>query len=135
MTWFLLYLLARMCFYILIYIFSMPGTADLYFYYQGTVYTLENHCLIRLRNSYQSFKYYLNDIDIAFRVLSSSHSILTTISVLLSSLSFGSFLCNINKTFLWKIKGGFVSIFFHIFCLFFSQKLFFRGDIHTRIKV
>ena len=88
----------------------MPGTADLYFYYQGTVYTLENHCLIRLRNSYQSFKYYLNDIDIAFRVLSSSHSILKPYQYYFHHEVLGVSYVILKKLFFERLKE--VSFFF-----------------------
>ena len=94
--------------------------------FQGTVDKLNNHHLIRFRNSYQRLKYYLNNIDIAFGVLSFSYSILTTISILFLLLSFGSFVCNINKIFVGKIKGGFVSVFVFTFFLegYFEAKIF-----------
>ena len=37
--------------------------------YRGTGDTFNNRSLIRFRNSYQLFTYYLKDIDIAFGVL------------------------------------------------------------------
>ena len=98
--------------------------------------TFNNRYLIRFRNSCQHFKYYLNDIDIAFGVISFSCSILVTISIFFLSLSFGIFVCNTIKIFLFsrfkKIKGVFVSIFvFTFFISFFSRKLFLSGDIET----
>ena len=103
--------------------------------YRGTVGTF-NRYLIRFRNSYQHFKYYLNDIDIAFDVMPFSCSILTTISIFFLSLIFGVFLCNTIKIFLVsrfrKIKGVFVSVFvFTFFVSFFSRKLLLSGDIET----
>ena len=98
--------------------------------------TFNSRYLIRFRNSYQHFKYYLNDIDIAFGVISFYCSILTTISIFFLSLIFGIFVCNTIKIFLFsrfrKIKGVFVSIFvFTFFVSFFSRKLLLSGDIET----
>ena len=97
--------------------------------HRGAVSTFNNRFLIRFRNSYQHFKYCLNDIDIAFGVISFSCSILTTISILFLSLSFGIFVCNTIKIFLFsrfrKIKGVFVSIFvFTFFVSFFHESYF-----------
>ena len=99
----------------------------------GTVSRFNNRYLIRSRNS---FKYYPNGIDIAFGVISFSCSILTTTSILFLSLSFGVFLCNTIKIFLFsrfrKIKGVSVSIFvFALFVSLFSRKLFLSGNIDT----
>ena len=98
--------------------------------------TFNNSHLTRFRNSYQHLKYYLNDIDIAFSLISFSCSILTTISILSLSLSFGFFLCNTIQTFPFsrfrKIKEMFVSIFVFTFLFhFFSWRLFLNGDIET----
>ena len=130
MTSFLLYLFRRVYLHILIYIITMPVNLS---QYRGTVGTFSNRYLIRFRNSYQHFKYYLNDIDIAFGVISFSCSILVTISIFFLSLSFGIFVCNTIKIFLFsrfkKIKGVFVSIFvftFFIFYLFFFTKAIFK---------
>ena len=93
--------------------------------------------LIRFRNSYQPFKYYLSDIDIAFGIVSFSCGILTTISIFFLSLSFGIFAFNTMKIFLFsrfrKIKGVFVGTFVFPFFVsfFFSRKLFLSGDIET----
>ena len=85
----------------------------------GTVSRFNYRYLIRSRNS---FKYYPNDVDIAFGVISFSCSILTTTSILFLSLSFGVFLCNTIKIFLFsrfrKIKG--VSVCIYVFALFVS---------------
>ena len=59
--------------------------------------TFNKRYLIRFRSNYQYFKYYLNDIDIAFGVLSFSGNILTTISIFFSSLSFA----------IWKQKKNY----------------------------
>ena len=136
MTWFLLYSFRRVYWHILIYIITMPVNSS---QYRGTVDTFNNHYLIHFRNSYQHFKYYLNDVDIAFGVISLSCSILTTTSIFFLSWSFGIFVCNTIKIFLFskrkKIKGMFVSIFvftfFISFFFFFSRKLFLSGDIET----
>ena len=99
--------------------------------------TFNNCYLICFRNSYQHFKYYLNDIDIAFGVISFSCSILVTISIFFLSLSFGIFVCNTIKIFLFsrfkKIKGVFVSLFVFTFLVsfFYSRKLFLSGDTET----
>ena len=90
----------------------------------------------RFRNSYQHFKYYLDDINIAFGVASFSCSILTTISLIFLSLSFWIFVCNTIKIFLFsrfrEIKGVFVSIFgSKFFVAFLSRKLFLSGDNET----
>ena len=108
--------------------------------YWGRVGRFNNHYVIRFRNSYEYLKYYLNYINIAFGVISFSCSILTTISIYFLSLSFGIFVCNTIKIFLFsrfkKIKGVFVGIFvsplflFFLF-VFFSRKLFLSGDIET----
>ena len=100
--------------------------------YRGKVGTFNNRYLIRFRNSYQHFKYYLKDIDIAFDVI----CILTTISIFVLSLIFGIFVCNTIKTFLFsrfrKIKGVLlVYLFSHFLFLFFSRKLLLSGDIET----
>ena len=101
-----------------------------------TAGTFNSRYLIRFRNSYQHVKYHLNDIDIAFSVISFSCSIFTTISIFFSSLSLGIFVSNTIKIFLFsrfrKIKGVFVNIFvFKFFISFFSRKLFLSGDIET----
>ena len=131
MTWFLLYLFRRVYLHILIYIITMPVNLS---QYRGTVGTFNNRYLIRFRNSYQHFKYYLNDIDIG--VILFSCSILATISIFFLSLRFGIFICNTIKIFLFsrfkKNKGVFVSIFiFTFFISFFSRKLFLSGDIEN----
>ena len=102
--------------------------------YRETVGTFNNRYLIRFRNSYQHFKYYPDDIDIAFGVISFSCSILTTISLFFLSLSFEIFVCNTIKIFLFsrfrKIKEVFVSIFvFTFFASFFHES--YSGDIET----
>ena len=102
--------------------------------YWGTVGTFNNRYLIRFRNDYQHFKYYLNDIDIAFGVISFSGSILTTISIFFLSLLFGIFVCNTIRPFQFsrfrKIKRVVVSIFvFTFFVSFFSGKPLLSGDI------
>ena len=104
--------------------------------YLGTVGTFNNHYLIRFKNSYQHFKYYLNDIEFVFDVRSFSCSILATISIFFSSLILGVFVFNTIKIFLFsrfrKIKGVFVNIFvFTFFVYLFSQKLLLSGDIET----
>ena len=103
---------------------------------RGTVGTFNSRYLIRFRNSYQHVKCHLNDIDIAFSVISFSCSILTTISIFFLSLSLGIFVCHTIKIFLFsrfrKIKGVFVSIFvFTFFVSFLSRKLLLSGDIET----
>ena len=118
--------------HILIYIITMPVNLN---QYRGTVGTFNSRYLIRFRNSYQHFKCHLNDIDIAFGVIFSC-SILTTISIFFLSWSFGIFVCNTIKIFLFsrfrKIKGVFVSIFvFTFFVSFLSRKLLLSGDIET----
>ena len=131
MTSFLLYLFRRVYLHILIYIITMPVNLS---QYRGTVGTFNNHYLIHFRNSYhQHFKYYLNNINIAFGVISFSCSILVTKSIFFLSLSFGIFICNTIKIFLLsrfkKIKGVFVSISvftFFIFYLFFFTKAIFK---------
>ena len=79
--------------------------------YRGTVGTFKNHYLIRFRNSYQYVKCHLNDIDIAYCVISFCFSILTTISIFFLSLSFGILVDNTMKIFLFsrfrKIEGLF----------------------------
>ena len=103
--------------------------------YRGTMAAFNSRYLIRFRNSYQHVKCHLNDIDIAFSVMSFSCSILTTISIFFLSLSLGIFVCNTFKIFLFSrfrnIKGVFVSIFFTFFVSFFSRKLLLSGDIET----
>ena len=104
--------------------------------YRGAVGTFNNHYLIRFRNSYQHFKYYLNDIEFAFDIILFSCSILTTISIFFLSLILGIFLCNTIKIFLFsrfrKIKGVFVCIFvFTFFVYLFPRKLLLSGDIET----
>ena len=104
--------------------------------YPGTVGTFNSRYLIRFRNSFQHVKCHLNDIDIAFSVISFSCSILTTISIFFLSLSLGIFACHTIKTFLFsrfiKIKGVFVSIFvFTFFVSFLSRKLLLSGNIET----
>ena len=119
--------------HILIYIITMPVNLN---QYRGTVGTFNSRYLIRFRNSYQHVKCHLNDIDIAFSVISFSCSILTTISIFFLSLSLGIFVCHTIKIFLFsrfrKIKGVFVSIFvFTFFVSFFFTKATFCGDIET----
>ena len=96
--------------------------------YQGTVGTFNNQYLVHFRNSYQHLKYYLNNIDIAFGVISFSCTILTTISIFFLSLIFGVFVCNTIKIFLFsrfrKLKGVFISIFVFTFFLFFHESYF-----------
>ena len=84
----------------------------------------------------REFKYYLNDIDIGFVVISFSYSILTTISIFSLSLSFGIFVYNTSKTFPFsrfrKIAEVFVNIFaFSFFVYLFSWMLFLSGDAVT----
>ena len=84
----------------------------------------------------REFKYYLNDIDIAFGVISFSYSILTTISIFSLSLSFGIFVYNTNKILLFsrigKIAKMFVYIFvFTFFVYLFSWMLSLSGDTET----
>ena len=115
----LFYLFRRVYLRILIYIITMPVNLN---QYRGTVGTFNSRYLIRFRNSYQHVKCHLNDIDIAFSVMSFSCSILTTISIFFLSLSLGIFVCNTIKIFLFsrfrKIKGVFVGIF--VFTFFIS---------------
>ena len=104
--------------------------------YRGIVGTFKNGYLIRFRNSYQHFKYYLNDIDIAFSVISFSYRTLTAISIFCLSLSIGVIACNTIKMFLLsrlrKIKGVFLSIFVFIFFVcFLYRKLFLSVDTET----
>ena len=82
----------------------------------------------RFRSSYQHFKYYLDDINIAFGVASFSCSILTTISLIFLSLSFWIFVCNTIKIFLFsrfrEIKECLLLyLFSHFVFLFFSRNL------------
>ena len=119
--------------HILIYIITMPVNLN---QYRGTVGTFNSRYLIRFRNSYQHVKCHLNDIDIAFSVISFSCSILTTISIFFLSLSLGIFVCHTIKIFLFsrfrKIKEVFVSIFvFTFFVSFFSQKILLNEDTET----
>ena len=119
--------------HILMYIITMPVNLN---QYRGTVGTFNSRYLIPFRNSYQHVKCHLNDIDIAFSVISFSCSILTTISIFFLSLSLGIFVCHTIKIFLFsrfrKIKGVFVSIFvFTFFVSFFFTKATFCGDIET----
>ena len=86
----------------------------------------------------REFKYYLNDIDIAFGVISFSYSILTTISIFSLSLSFGIFIYNTNKILpfsrIGKIAKMFVIIFvFTFFVYLFSWMLFLSGDTETNL--
>ena len=101
--------------------------------YPGTVGTFNSRYLIRCRNSYQHFKCHLNDIDIAFGVIISC-SIWTTISIFFLSWSFGFFVCNTIKIFLFsrfrRIKEVHVWYLFSHF-VFFSRKLLLSGDIET----
>ena len=133
MTLFLLYLFRKVYLHILIYIITMPVNLS---QYRATEGTFNNRCLICFRNNYQHFKYYLNDINIAFDVISFSCSILRTISIFFLSLSFGIFVSNAIKKILFprfrRIKGVFVSIFvFLFFVSFFSRRLLLSGDIKT----
>ena len=73
-----LYLFRRVYLYILIYIITMPVNLN---QYRGTVGTFNSRYLIRFTNSYQHVKCHLNNIDIAFSVISFSCDILTTISI------------------------------------------------------
>ena len=120
--------------HILIYIITMPVNLS---QYRGTVGIFNNRYLIRFSNSYQHFKYYLNNIDIAFGVILFSCSILTTISIFFLSLSFGIFVCNSIKIFLFsrfrKIKGVFLSIVFSHFLFLFLRKVFLSGDIESNL--
>ena len=133
LTLHLFFMYRRVCLHILIYIITIPVNLC---EYRGTVSAFSNRYLVCCRNSFQRFKYYLNDIDIAFGIMSFSCSILTTISILYLLLSFGIFVCNTTKIFLFsrfrKIKGVFVSIFvFTFFVSFLSRKLLLSGDIET----
>ena len=133
LTLHLFFMYRRVCLHILIYIITIPVSLC---EYRGTMCAFSNRYLVCCRNSFQRLKYYLNDIDIAFGVMSFSYSILTTISILYLLLSFGIFVCNTTKIFLFsrfrKIKGVFVSIFVFTFSVsFFSQRLFLNGDIET----
>ena len=132
---FTLYLFRRAYLHILIFIITMPVNLR---QYRRTVGAFNNRYLIRFRNSYQHFRYYLNDVDIAFGVISFSCSILTAISILFLSLSYAIFVCNTIKIFLFsrfrKIKGMFVSVsVFTFFASFFSRKLFLSGRIETNL--
>ena len=102
--------------------------------YQETVGTFNNCYLIRFRNNYRHFKYYLSNIDITFGVMLFSCIILITISILFLSLTFGFFVSNTIKIFLFtrfrKIKGVLVFCF-HIFVSFFSGKLLLSGGTET----
>ena len=118
---FLLYFFRKVYLLILFYIITMPVNLR---QYQETVGTFNNRYLIRFRN------YYLNDTDIAFGVISFSCSILATIPIFFLSLSFGIFVCNIVKIFLFsrfrKIKGVFLSIFVFTFFVSFLTKATFK---------
>ena len=98
--------------------------------HRGTVGTSNNGYLIRFRNSYQHFKYYLNDINFAFGVISFSCSILATISIFFLSLSVEFFVCiTVKNIFLFsrfeKIKEALVSIsVFTFFVSFFPRNHF-----------
>ena len=137
MTLFLLYLFKRVYLHILIYIILMPFNLSQYW---RTVGTFNNRYLIHFRNSYQHFKYYLNDNNIAFGVIPFSCSILTTISIFFLLLSFRIFVCNTIKIFLFsrlkKITGMFVSIFVFtvLFLFFFLQKLLLKSSSHSPKK-
>ena len=125
---FLLYLFRRVYLHILIYIITMPVNLN---QYRGTMGTFNSRYLIHFRNSYQHVKCHLDDIDIAFSVISFSCSILTTKSIFFLSLSLGIFICNTIKIFLFsrfrKIKGVFISIFvFTFFVSFFFTKATFK---------
>ena len=119
--------------HILIYIITVLVNLN---QYRGTVGPFKNRYLIRFRNSYQPVKCHLNDIDIAYCVISFSFSILTTISIFFLSLSLGILVDNTMKIFLFsrfrKIKGLFDIIFvFTFFVSFFSRKLLLSGDTET----
>ena len=84
----------------------------------------------------RQFKNYLYDIHIAFGIIASSYSILTTISIFSLSLSFGIFVYNTNKILsfsrIGKIATMFVIIFvFTFFVYLFSWMLFLSGDTKT----
>ena len=91
--------------------------------YRGTIGTFNNRC--------QHFKY--NGTGVAFGVTSFYCSILTIISIFSLSLSFGIFVCNTIKIFLFsrfrKIKGVFVIVY--LLSHFFPRKLFLSVDIET----
>ena len=127
MTLFLLYLFGGVYLRILIYIIKILVNLS---QYQETVGTFNNCYLIRFRNNYRHFKYYLSNIDITFGVMLFSCIILITISILFLSLTFGFFVSNTIKIFLFtrfrKIKGVFVSILFSHFCFFFFTKAAFK---------
>ena len=66
--------------------------------YRETVCTSNNRYLNRFKNSHQHFKYYLNDIDIAFGVLPFSCSVLTTMPIFFLSLKIHWRLSMVLKT-------------------------------------
>ena len=83
----------------------------------------------------REFKYYLNDIDIAFGVISFSYYILTTISIFCLSLILGIFVYNTTKTFPFsrfrKIAGVFVNIFVFTFFVYLFSWMLLKGDTVT----
>ena len=123
--------------HILIYIITINRNLSQYW---GTVGTFNNRYLICFKNSYQHFKYYLNDITVAFGVILFSCSILATVSIFFLSLSFGIFACNTIKIFLFsrfkEIKRVFVSIFVFIilYVFFFFHERYFQVEILKLIQ-
>ena len=93
--------------------------------HRGTIGKFNNRYLIRFRSRYQHFKYYLNDIDIAYCFCT-----LATISIFFVSLSFGIVVGNTIKIFLFsgfrKIKGVFISIFVFTILVSFVHESYFK---------